>query len=261
MPANQTIAADWYRVRHVSDGISHIYERYVGAWLRCNIWHVRGRDRDLLIDSGMGLRPLKAEVSQLTERPLTAIASHAHFDHIGGAHEFDDRLGHPLEADIHRNPTRQATAALDVWLRAETVTALPYEGFRIEDFQIRPAPLTGHLDDGDIVDLGNRTFSVLHMPGHSPGSIALYEEATGILLSGDIIYDADLIDTSYHSDPEVYAQSLKRLREFPVSVVHPGHGLSFGRDRMRTIIDEYLAGGRRMGDIEAYIEQAVSSTS
>ena len=74
MPANQTIAADWYKVRYVSDGISHIYERYVGAWLRCNIWHVRGRDRDVLIDSGMGLRPLKAEVSQLkTEKQAVTV--------------------------------------------------------------------------------------------------------------------------------------------------------------------------------------------
>ncbi len=259
MPQGQNIPADWYKVRPVADGITHIYETYVGDWLRCNIWHVRGRDKDLLIDSGMGLRPLKAEIAQLAERPVAAVSSHAHFDHIGGAYEFDERLGHKCEAHIHENPTREATTALASWLRAETVTALPHEGFRIEDFQIRPAPLTGYLDDGDIIDLGDRTFNVLHMPGHSPGSIALLESATGILLSGDLIYDAALIDNAYHSNPEVFALSLNRLRELPVTTVHAGHGISFGRDKMKTLIDEYLAGGRRLGDIPTYIETALGA--
>lgn len=253
------VPADWYKINHLSDGISVIRERYVGDWLRCNIWHVRGRDRDLLIDSGMGLRPLKAEIAQLAERPLTAISSHAHFDHIGGAHEFEDRLGHHLEAHIHENPTRAATAAADAWLRAETVTALPYDGFRIEDFQIRSAPLTGYLDEGDVVDLGDRHFNVFHLPGHSPGSIALFEEATGILLAGDVIYDGDLFDTVYHSEPEKYRASLERLRELPVSVVHAGHCPSFGRERMQLIIDEFFAGGRRIGDIDQYIERMIDS--
>ncbi len=259
MSAKAEIPKDWYQVRHLSDGISHIHERYVGDWLRCNIWHIRGRDRDLLVDSGMGLRPLKAEVSLLAERPVTAVSSHCHFDHIGGAHEFDVRLGHPLEAHVHTNPTRQATAASDSWLRAETVTALPYESFRIEDFQIQPAPLTGHLDEGDVIDLGDRLFKVFHLPGHSPGSIALFEDRTGILLSGDVVYDADLFDTVYHSDPEVYCVSLKRLRELPVSVVHPGHGQSFDRDRMKLIIDEYFAGGRRIGDPAKWVNKILGA--
>ena len=253
------VPADWYKVRHVSDGISHIYELYVGDWLRCNMWHIRGRDKDALIDSGMGLRPIKQEVAELSERPVVTISSHAHFDHIGSAHEFDERLGHRCEASIHADPTREATCALDTWLRAETVTALPHEGFHINQFQITPAPLTGYLDEGDIVDLGDRAFTVFHLPGHSPGSIVLFEQSTGILLSGDVVYDAALIDDAYHSDAEVYAESLKRLRELPVSVVHPGHGLSFGRDRMQTIVDEYLAGGRRLGDVAAYIERALGA--
>jgi glyoxylase-like metal-dependent hydrolase (beta-lactamase superfamily II) len=257
----QQVPAEWYNVRHVADGISHIYERYVGDWLRCNIWHVRGRDRDILIDSGMGMRPLKAEIAALADRPVTAISSHAHFDHIGGAHEFDEHLGHKSEAEIYENPTRPATCAIGAWIRTETITALPHENYRIEDFALTPAPLTGYLDEGDIVDLGDRAFAVYHLPGHSPGSIALFEQATGILLSGDVIYDAALIDDAYHSDPQVYEASLRRLRELPVSVIHPGHGTSFGRDKMRDIIDEYLAGGRRLGDAEAYILKALESRS
>ena len=49
------------------------------------------------------------------------------------------------------------------------------------------------------IDLGDRAFEVIHTPGHSPGGIALYEPKTGILLSGDIVYDGPLIDDAYHS--------------------------------------------------------------
>jgi glyoxylase-like metal-dependent hydrolase (beta-lactamase superfamily II) len=247
------VATDWYEVRHLADGISHIRESYVGDWLRCNIWHVRGRDRDILIDSGMGMRSLKHDIAALAERPVTAISSHAHFDHIGGAHEFAERLGHKAEAHIHADPTWAHTAANRQWIRAETISALPHEGYDIDSFAIVPAPLTGYLDEGDVVDLGDRVFQVFHLPGHSPGSIALYEEKTGIMLSGDVVYDGDLFDTVYHSEPEVYHRSLRRLREMPVNVVHAGHGGSFDRERLKLIIDEYFAGGRRIDNLEEWL--------
>ena len=57
-----------------------------------------------------------------------------------------------------------------------------------------PAPATRLLGDGDVIDLGDRAFEVLHLPGHSPGSIGLWEAATGILFSGDAVYDGPLLD-------------------------------------------------------------------
>lgn len=246
------VARTWFERQAVADGITLIRESHVAAWLRCNIWHVRGRDRDLLIDSGMGMRPLKAEIALLAERPVIAVASHAHFDHIGGAWEFAVRLGHGSEAAIHAGPGLDNTCA-KAWLTAEVLTALPGPGYDLSAFAIRPAPLTGHLDEGDVVDLGDRVFHVYHLPGHSPGSIALYEPATGTLFSGDVVYDGELIDNAYHSDPAAYRDSLARLRELPVSVVHAGHFGSFGRQRMLDIIDEYMAGGRRLGRVEDWL--------
>ena len=79
-------------------------------------------------------------------------------------------------------------------------------------------------------------------------SIALYERATRTLFSGDVIYDGMLIDNAWHSDPEAYEHSLRRLRELPVEHVHAGHEGSFGRDRLITLIDSFLAGGQRLDD-------------
>ena len=93
----------------------------------------------------------------------------------------------------------------------------------------------------DVIDLGNRCFEVLHLPGHSPGSIGLWEASTGTLFSGDAAYDGALLDTLPESDITAYIASMKRLRALPVTVVHGGHEPSFGRERLRQLADDYLA--------------------
>jgi glyoxylase-like metal-dependent hydrolase (beta-lactamase superfamily II) len=247
----------WYEVRRFSEDISLITETWIADWLRCNIWHVKGKTHDLLIDTGMGVRPLKAEISKLSDRPIICVSSHCHFDHIGGAHEFDCRMGHSAEADIHNNPDGYNTGTAG-FVRAETFRALPHDGFSFRDYRVKPAPLTGYLDEGDVVDLGNRHFNVLHLPGHSPGSIALWEKSTGILFSGDAIYDGDLYDSVYHSNREQFRGSLERLRDWPVETVHGGHGISFGRERMISIIDDYFAGKGVMGNVTEWIEGEIA---
>ena len=83
------------------------------------------------------------------------------------------------------------------------------EGWDASRYRIRPAPAGRLLEGGDVVDLGDRAFEVIHTPGHSPGGIALYERKTGILLSGDIVYDGPLIDDVYHSRVDDYVETLE----------------------------------------------------
>ena len=250
-------AGPWYEIRKVDDGLSHILERHVVPWMRCNMWLIHGRDGNLLVDSGMGLRPIKPEVAALTERPVTAICTHCHFDHIGCAHEFEARLGHRIEAEEYAAPDLQRSCA-SAWLGAELITALPHAGYELRNFSLTPAPLTGYLDEGDVIDLGDRAFSVFHLPGHSPGSIALYERATRTLFSGDVIYDGMLIDNAWHSDAQAYEASLRRLKELPIERVHAGHEASFGRERLVELIDSFLAGGQRLGDSSTWIKAVTS---
>ncbi len=256
---DKPIAMDWYEVTKVADGISLIREKYVADWLRCNIWHVQGRDRDLIIDTGMGLRPLVREISTLAERPITAVMTHSQFDHAGGLHQFDCRCGHPIEAEIIANPTNANTVADTGYVRAETFTALPFKGFRHQDYTVKAAPLTRYVDEGDVFDLGDRVFNVFHLPGHSPGSIALFEQTTGTLFSGDVVYDGELLDSLYHSIPEQLSESLNRLKEMAITTVHGGHYASFGKERMLDIIEEYLSGGRRIGNSADWVRANLNS--
>ncbi len=239
-------AESWYRVRPLADGVTHIDEPHIKPFYRCNIWHVRGRERGLLLDSGMGVVSLRRQVATLAERPLVAVASHAHFDHIGNHHEFAERAIHRAEADILARPSRRATLA-DLYVSDEIFTALPPGDYESGRYGVPPAPATRVLEDGDVIDLGDRALEVMHLPGHSPGGIALWEKATGILFSGDVVYDGPLIDDCYHSDVGDYIESMERLRGLPVTAVHGGHFPSFGATRFRELIDEYLAGKRRSG--------------
>jgi glyoxylase-like metal-dependent hydrolase (beta-lactamase superfamily II) len=175
----------------------------------------------------------------VTERPLTAVASHTHYDHVGGHHEFPNRVAHGAEAALLADPTRANTLA--EYVRDEIFERLPPAPFRATTYAVRRAPATRIVADGDVIDLGDRHFEVIHTPGHSPGGIALWEAATGILFSGDIHYDGPLAEDLYHSDPTDYRASMKRLLEIPVRVVHAGHYPSFGADRHRMLIRAWLA--------------------
>ncbi|MER8503790.1 MULTISPECIES: MBL fold metallo-hydrolase [unclassified Mesorhizobium] len=238
-------AGHWYETIRMGDDVTLIHEPWIKPFFRCNIWHVRGRDSDLLFDTGLGHFSLRRHVPLLTERKLTCVASHTHFDHIGCHHEFPDRCVHPAEAGILADPRNEWTVA-DRYATDEMFDGMP-QGWDTKRYRILPAPADRLLEQGDILDLGDRAFEVIHTPGHSPGGVALYENRTGILFSGDIIYDGPLIDDVYHSDIDDYVETLLRLRDFDVSVVHGGHFPSFGRVRYRQLVDEYLAQKRQAG--------------
>ena len=246
------VQLSWFSRSRIDDATRLLVEPYVDPLIRCNIWHLRGRNRDLLVDSGLGIVSLRSAAADLFDRPVVAVATHSHYDHRGGLAEFDVRVAHPAEADLlsapEQGPLRRVDfppsllAAIEPAYRLDEllVTALPHDGFALEGFTQPAASPTWLVDEGDVIDLGDRAFEVLHVPGHSPGSIALWEQGTGMLFSGDLIYDGPLLDETPDAVVEDYVRSLQRLRKLPVSVVHAGHGPSFGRDRLLELIDAYL---------------------
>jgi glyoxylase-like metal-dependent hydrolase (beta-lactamase superfamily II) len=230
---------DWWRVTPMGDGITLIDEPHIHSFFRCNCWHIRGGDEDMLVDSGMGVVSLRGWVPLVTERPLLALASHTHFDHIGCHHEFPRRAVHRAEAQFLTNPDRKAVLA-DPYVTDDIFDRLPPEPYTSAAYRVEAAPATQLLEDGDILPLGPRRFEVIHTPGHSPGGIALWEAASGVLISGDLIYDGPLIEDTYHSDAADYARSMRRLRDLPARIVHGGHFPSFSGDRLRSLIDGWF---------------------
>lgn len=125
-------------------------------------------------------------------------------------------------------------------MRPSFLTAIPRADFDLRRFRCPPAPATRLVSEGDIIDLGDRVFEVLHLPGHSPGSIGLWESASALLFSGDAIYDGPLLDELPGSDIAAYVRTMQRLESLPARVVHAGHDPSFGGERLRQIARDYL---------------------
>ncbi len=248
------VADPWFVRQRIDDDITLVTEPHVHPLLRCNVWHVRGRDCDLVVDTALGLSPLRRLVERALDGPLLAVATHTHGDHTGGLHEFDERAVHRAEA---ANLEHMTGTTLDATKFSDNVIG-PYRngGYAIPDLlvdavpsggalsaavEIAPVPVTRVLDEGDVIDLGDRAFEVLHLPGHSPGSLGLWDVASGTLFSGDAVYDGPLLDQIDGSDIDDYIATMERLRELPVTVVHGGHEPSFDRHRLVEICDAYIA--------------------
>ncbi len=245
------VADRWFDHETVDDGVIRIVEPHVDPFLRGNMYLVRGRERDLLVDTGLGIASLREQLDELFERPAVAVATHRHFDHTGGLHEFDEVAVHRDDAESVANAEGFASLRIEDYPPEELggydvgqslLTALPHEGFEVGDYRVHPAAATRVLDEGDVFDLGDRRFTVLHLPGHTPGEIGLWEEQTGTLFSGDCVYESGvLLDEMPESNIEDYVASMRRLLDLPVRIVHGGHDDSFGRERLHELIDQYVA--------------------
>ena len=251
-----TVASAWFDVSEVGDGVLRITEPYVHSYVRSNAWLICGTAANLLVDAGLGIGQLRAELGERLDRPVLAIATHSHFDHFGGLGEFADRAAHRDDGDVIEQASDYVTLTSDTYPSALVdefvaageavpqmlISALPSEGFDVTGFRTPAVPITRWLADSDVLDIGDRSFEVLHAPGHSPGSICLWEARSGTLVSGDVLVDGEpLLDELPRSSPADFAASLRRLADLPMRAVYGGHGPVFGYDRARAIIADYLA--------------------
>jgi glyoxylase-like metal-dependent hydrolase (beta-lactamase superfamily II) len=251
------VAGRWHAEEVVEPGVVRVSEPHCDRLVDANVFLVKGRDRDLLVDTGMAVAPLRAALSARLDKPLVLVTTHTHVDHVGGHHEFPDAeiLVHPSEADALRQPDRSSRLGFEQFgeamlrgLRAagfdtsgSLVRAVPAAGFDIDACRRPGTAPTRLISEGDVVDLGHRRFEVLHCPGHSPGSIALFDAADGTLIAGDAVYDGVLVDDIPGADIGDYRRTMQRLLRLPVRIVHGGHNRSFGGDRLRQIAEAYLA--------------------
>jgi len=259
-PRELPVVPDWFEIGEVGDGIVRITEPHVHSYVRANAWLVRGSLSHVLVDTGLGIASVAAGLAGagLLDRPVLAVATHSHFDHFGGLAEFAARAAHRADGDLIETAGDYVTLAASTYpadLVAEfeaaglpvpdlLVDALPAADFDLDSFRTPAAGITRWLADGDVLDIGSRSLEVLHTPGHSPGSICLWEAGSGTLLSGDVLVDGEpLLDQLPRSNPADFAASLRRLAGLSLGTVCGGHGPVFGRRRASEIITDYLAAG------------------
>ena len=235
----KAVAEHWYAIKPMDSQILWIREIHVDPYVAGDIWLLRGAERDLVVDTGMGIVPPAPLIASLTTNPVVAVALNCYFDHAGGWYSFSERLCHPRDADALHDPGEESSSALD-YLTDDSLWALPREGFAARDYRMQGAAPTGLVEEGDVIDLGDRTLEVMSVPGRSPGGIALWESRSGSLFTSDMLYDGSSGAAWPPDEPAAYCESLRRLSTFPVRRVYPGHYGHFDGARMQALIKTQL---------------------
>ncbi len=167
-----------------------------GAWSiemdSVRVFLVAGETSALLIDTGTGGVDLRSAVRECTALPIRAVNTHSHFDHISGNSAFEMIFSHPME-----------------------ISSLAKAGFKAHP-----------VNDGSGFDLGGRILQVIGVPGHSPGNIALWDAAEGLLFTGDtVLVDQPVLLCLDGASLEAYIRSLSKI----IALENDEHGGSLRR--------------------------------
>lgn len=191
------------------------------------LWDGRSADA-LVVDPGMGAAlPLMERVVANGLRLHLIANSHGHIDHI-----FDDAaLMRASEAPLAIHPD----------------DAYRLEGRNNYGFELEPVTATVDLREEEQVRIGDLVLDVLHLPGHTEGSVCLYEERRGLLLSGDVLFAGAFGRTDLPGgNDQAMVASLARLADaIPTTVrVLPGHGPETTMERELPWLRRIAASGR-----------------
>lgn len=228
------IGDDWFAVYAVAPGVFAISEprQYEGV----TSFLVIGTQRAVLFDSGLGVAGMRDVVRRLTTLPVTVVNSHTHFDHVGGNDEFEDvrDLDLPYSLANSRGEVSQSLAAYASQTLADDRVCGPLPaGVTSREYAIPTWPISGHIRDGEILDLGDRKLEILRTPGHTPDSICLLERKSGLLFTGDTYYSGEIYLWSPETNVADYKASIGKLAglEPELKRLLPAHGLPIEEPR------------------------------
>lgn len=183
------VAGDWFEIYRIQPDLYAIYEP--GHFQEVISYLITGREKALLVDTGLGMGNIRQVVEQLTSLPVVVMNTHTHFDHIGGNALFDTVYA-PDHPEARRRLSAGATAAELAGEVTEGANARPWpQGFDPAHYTITPCSFTP-APEGTVFDLGGWKLRVIDTPGHSPDSIMLAEDDRKLLFTGDTFYPAAL---------------------------------------------------------------------
>ena len=256
-PGNQRLKslpsnAPWFEIYQVNEDTFALLEPYHDEEVISFL--ILGSERAVLLDTGMGIGDIRAEVDQLTDLPVVAVNSHSHYDHVGDNHRFADVWAFDNDAEVTRLETGLNRAQCKRYLTPDRYLKLP-PGFDPSAYEIRPAPITRRLHHLEAIDLGGRILTVYHTPGHSPGSLCLLDNRDGLLFTGDTFYPGRLFAHFDGSDFGVYVQSMQYLVGLLDRVTHlcPAHNEAYvPKEMLKQALDTFedIASGEISYDLD-----------
>lgn len=246
---------DYYKIIDVGNGIYHIWEP---AGVASTL--IIGKTKALLIDTGYGYGNLKSVVRSLTDLPLRVVNTHCHLDHAGGNYLFQEKTKElrNTDNDLQKISVENTEKKKGIEIQPESDFSIginPYEETVYRLYQIEQKPLVIQkilrekspeeypwsqdfdkekyleykeckfdvLQDGEIIDLGERKVRVIFLPGHTVGSVVFFDEQTGTLFSGDNISNSLWIQFEQSENVYRFAEYLREVQKLPIQKIISSH--------------------------------------
>jgi glyoxylase-like metal-dependent hydrolase (beta-lactamase superfamily II) len=199
----------WFDVYKLAEGTYAIYEP--NQFEEAISYLVLGAERGILVDAGTGIGDLKQVVQELTDLPVSLVLTHEHYDHVGGAFRFDVVSLADDSAAIEVLTRGRDNASLQRYVTDEYLWKPLPQGFDPQTWTIPSVEPTELMNEGDIIQLGDREIEVLSTPGHSPGSVCLLDRANRLLWTGDHFFPGPLYAHASDVNIDDYIASNERL--------------------------------------------------
>ncbi|MBU2592265.1 MBL fold metallo-hydrolase [Patescibacteria group bacterium] len=170
----------------------------------------------IVIDPADEANFISEKIISLSLKPKIIAATHGHFDHLLAANEL--QIAFEIPFLIHKKDeklVKQMAKSAEWWLKREIVEPIPN--------------INGYLAEDSIIRFGKETLRATHLPGHTPGSIALYSLENKVCFSGDVLFENGVgrSDFSYSCREELKKSIEKIEAKTPGFTIYPGHGRSF----------------------------------
>lgn len=179
----------------------------------CSILWCTRTSQAAIVDPGGDVPRLQEALKEFGVTPAAIWLTHGHLDHAGGATELAEALSLPIIG-----PHQGDKFLLD---------SLPEQGLRFDILGMKPVTPARWLAEGDKVTLGDLTFQIAHVPGHSPGSVTFFQKELRFLLAGDTVFAGSVGRTDFpYGDHEALIAGI-RTKLLPLGddvQFLPGHG-------------------------------------
>jgi glyoxylase-like metal-dependent hydrolase (beta-lactamase superfamily II) len=199
----------WYEVYNLCENTHAIYEPF--QFEEAISYLLIGADKALLVDTGTGIGDLKNLVAELTQLPVAVLNTHIHWDQVGNNSQFDEILVFNSIESITKLYTGYDNSYLKGHILGDSVWKPLPENIDPDTWKIPAVKSTGLVENGMILDLGNRPIEVIHSPGHSPDSICLLDKKNRLLFCGDFFYAGPLYAFEEDVNIQDYMASLEKL--------------------------------------------------
>ncbi len=214
-------------IYHLKQDLAPVHS---GTWTTAN---VIADEQLAIVDTGVPatvpelILPCLAAIPRRPEELKSIVITHGHGDHFGGNEALKAATGarimaHKLDAPSLDSPKR--------WV----------------DTPYHPGPADVRLREGDVLDLGRRKLEIVHLPGHTPGSIGVLIRDEGVLFTGDSLQalGTAVQYIAFYNDPDTYEQSLRKVQQLPVEHIVAAHAYA-------PFADSHVAG---VADVKRFLD-------